>query len=265
MPYDLKELQEIVVSAGTEELLPRFTHVEHTHKADGSLLTEADLAVQTRIAEQLQQRWPQTGFLSEEMSADEQQAILSSDQPVWCLDPLDGTRNFAAGIPYFCISLALLQDGEVSIGVIYDPVRDELFAANSTQGALLNDKALSITPSGLELKQTTALIDFKRLDAALATRLATEIPYASQRSFGSVALDWCWLAAGRCHLYLHGRSNLWDYAAGEFIFRKAGGFACTLDGEPVFTRSLTPRSSVGAVDEQLFQAWTAWLGIAKAS
>ena len=85
MSYDLKELQEIVISAGTEELLPRFANVERAHKADGSILTEADLAVQTRIAEQLQQRWPQAGFLGEEMSADEQQAILSSDQPVWCL------------------------------------------------------------------------------------------------------------------------------------------------------------------------------------
>ena len=76
-------------------------------------------------------------------------------------------------------------------------------------------------------------IDFKRLDGPLATRLATEIPYASQRSFGSVALDWCWLAAGRCHIYLHGRSHLWDYAAGELILAEAGGYSCTLDGEPV--------------------------------
>ena len=113
MPYNLKELQEIIVPAGTEELLPRFARVERALKADGSILTEADLAVQVRVAGQLQERWPETGFLGEEMTADEQQAILSSDQPVWCLDPLDGTRNFAAGIPYFCISLALLQDGAV--------------------------------------------------------------------------------------------------------------------------------------------------------
>jgi myo-inositol-1(or 4)-monophosphatase len=263
VPYDLEELRGIIVSAGNEELLPRFARVEHAYKADSSVLTEADLAVQARVSGELQKRWPETAFLGEEMSADEQQAILSSGQPVWCLDPLDGTRNFAAGIPYYCISLALIQDGAVSLGLVHDPVRNELFSASRTQGAALNDETLSLTPSGLELKQTTALIDFKRLDAALATRLATEIPYASQRSFGSVALDWCWLAAGRCHVYLHGRSNLWDYAAGEFIFRKAGGFACTLNGEPVFSRSLTPRSSVGAVDEQLFRAWTDWLGVTK--
>lgn len=265
MHYDLKQLQEIIVAAGTEELLPRFARVERAHKADGSVLTEADLAVQERIAGQLQELWPETVFLGEEMAAEEQQALLSSTKPAWCLDPLDGTRNFASGIPYFCISLALLQEGAVSIGLVYDPVRAECFAASRGQGALLNKQPLAVAPTGLELKQTTALIDFKRLDGALATRLATQVPYASQRSFGSVALDWCWLAAGRCHLYLHGRSHLWDYAAGQLILGEAGGYSCTLDGEPVFTRSLTPRSSVAAVDEPLFRAWTDWLKVNRVS
>lgn len=261
MDDELEELQEIIVSAGKQELLPRFTRVERSHKADGSVLTEADLAVQERLATQLLECWPDTVFLGEEMSAGEQQALLASDKSVWCLDPLDGTRNFSSGIPYFCISLALLQEGAVATGLVYDPVRDECFAARRGQGALLNNEALAVKPAGLELHQTTALIDFKRLDATLATRLATGIPYASQRSFGSVALDWCWLAAGRCHLYLHGRSNIWDYAAGEMILREAGGYVCTLEGEPVFSRSLLPRSSVGAVDAPLFRAWTDWLGI----
>ena len=105
------------------------------------------------------------------------------------------------------------------------------------------------------------MVDLKRLPAGLIEALATAPPYRSQRSFGSVALDWCWLAAGRCHVYLHGRSNIWDYAAGNFIFDTAGGFSTTLQGEAVFTPALTPRSSVAAVDRSLFQAWTAWLDI----
>lgn len=260
MQVDLKQVQEIVIAAGREELLPRYARVARQHKADGSVLTEADLAVQARIGAQLQACWPETVFLGEEMTALEQQAILASDKPAWCLDPLDGTRNFASGIPFYSISLALLLAGDVEVGVVYDPVRDECFAASRGQGAWLNNAPLRAEPSGLELKQTTALIDFKRLDGALATRLATEIPYSSQRSFGSVALDWCWIAAGRCHLYLHGRSNLWDYAAGQLILTEAGGFSSTLDGEAVFVRSLTPRSSVAAVDAALFRAWRDWLG-----
>ncbi|MGD2112646.1 MAG: inositol monophosphatase [Gammaproteobacteria bacterium] len=261
MSGDLKALREIITSAGAAELLPRFARVERAHKADGSVLTEADLAVQARIAGQLQAGWPETVFLGEEMPADEQQALLESGKPAWCLDPLDGTRNFSSGIPYFCISLALLRGGAVALGLVYDPVRDECFAACRGEGAWLNEAPLSLEPCGLALKHTTALIDFKRLDGALATRLATEIPYASQRSFGSVALDWCWLAAGRCHLYLHGRAQLWDYAAGQLILGEAGGLSCTLHGEPVFTRALTPRSSVAAVDAPLFRAWRDWLGV----
>ena len=261
MTYSLTALKDIIIPAAQEELLPRFARVERQHKRDGSVLTEADLAVQSRIAAQLLQQWPETVFLGEEMTVAEQTELLASGQPVWCLDPLDGTSNFAAGIPYFSVSLALLQQGEVLLGIVYDPVRDECFTASREQGARLNDGPLQVTQTGLELGQTTALIDFKRLDKGLATRLVTQIPYASQRSFGSVALDWCWLAAGRCHIYLHGRSNIWDYAAGNFIFDAAGGYSTTLDGEAIFTHALTPRSSVAAVDQSLFEAWSEWLGI----
>ena len=261
MSYSLTILKDIIIHAAREELLPRFTRVERQHKRDGSVITEADLATQSRIAAELQGNWPNTVFLGEEMEAAEQASLLESKQPVWCLDPLDGTSNFAAGIPFFCVSLALLQGSKVLLGIIYDPVRDECFSADAMTGAQLNGEPLRVKESGLVLAQTTALIDFKRLDPPLATRLVSEIPYASQRSFGSVALDWCWLAAGRCHVYLHGRSKLWDYSAGNYIFHQAGGHSCSLDGNPVFTYALTPRSSVAAVDEALFAEWTAWLGI----
>jgi len=261
MTYSLAVLQDMIIAAAREELLPRFTRVERQHIRDGSVLTKADLAVQSRLAVQLQQQWPETVFLGEEMTTADQARLLASGQPVWCLDPLDGTSNFAAGIPFFSISLALLQQGEVLLGVVYDPVRDECFSASPVQGARLNGEPLRIKQTGLELEQTTALIDFKRLEKDLATRLVTAIPYASQRSFGSVALDWCWLAAGRCHIYLHGRSNIWDYAAGNMIFHAAGGYSCTLNGDAIFTHALTPRSSVAAVDQSLFSAWTEWLGI----
>jgi myo-inositol-1(or 4)-monophosphatase len=259
--YPLDILQDILLPAAREELLPRFAVVRREHKKDGSVVTEADLALQARVATQLQARWPDTQFLGEEMAVPEQEKVIASHQSVWCLDPLDGTSNFATGIPYFCVSLALLQDGAVQLGLVYDPVRDECFTADARDGARLNGSVLAVADTGLALAQATALVDFKRLDRSLATRLVTGIPYASQRSFGSVALDWCWLAAGRGHVYLHGRSCLWDYAAGQFIFARAGGRACTLQGEPVFTRSLTPRSSVAAVDCPLFEAWTAWLGV----
>ena len=87
----------------------------------------------------------------------------------------------------------------------------------------------------------------------------TNPPYQSHRSYGSVALDWCWLAAGRGQVYVHGKQNLWDYAAGSLIFSEAGGFACTLDGEPVFNASLQPRSAVLAINQHLFTLWRQYL------
>ncbi len=261
MTTQLERLQEMVRTAAQEELFPRFTHVGHDYKADGSLITEADLAIQKRLASQLAESWPEIGFLGEEMSEAEQTALLESGQPLWCLDPLDGTRNFAGGIPYFSVSLALLEEGGVSLGIVYDPIRDECFAAENGRGATLNGRPLSVPESGVSLAQCTSLIDLKRLPRALAARLATEAPYASQRSFGSVALDWCWLACGRCQVYLHGKQNIWDYAAGNLIFLEAGGFSSTLEGESVFVNALIPRTALGAGEAQMFRDWTHWLGV----
>jgi myo-inositol-1(or 4)-monophosphatase len=259
-PAGLELLREIVTCAAREELLPRFARVKRGRKADGSVVTEADLLVQQRIAAELPARWPDAVFLGEEMTAAEQESLLNTDKPLWCLDPLDGTGNFAAGIPFFSVSLALLDRGRVMAGIVYDPVRDECFSALRGRGAKLNDTPLSAVRTGLTLQQATGLIDFKRLPRELAVRLVSEIPYTSQRSFGSVALDWCWIAAGRCHVYLHGRQNIWDYAAGHLILQEAGGHSMTLSGEPVFLNALQPRSAVAALDADLFGEWCHWLG-----
>lgn len=258
---DINTLKGIVMSAAQEELLPRFTNVKRGIKADGTFLTEADLAVQSRIANELKTYWPEILFLGEEMPAVEQQTLLRSGEPIWILDPLDGTSNYASGIPFYSVSLALIEQGQLKIGLVYDPERDECFSAVKGEGAWFNDERLQSIDTGLDLKQSTGLIDFKRLSPELATRLATEIPYSSQRSFGSVALDWCWIAVGRSHVYLHGRQNLWDYAAGHLILAEAGGQSCTLNGEVVFNNSLEPRSAVAALDPKMFKAWTGWLGI----
>jgi myo-inositol-1(or 4)-monophosphatase len=109
------------------------------------------------------------------------------------------------------------------------------------------------------LRRSIAVVDFKRLPAALAAALVASPPYSSQRYFGSGALEWAWLAAGRFQVYLHGRQKLWDYAAGALILAEAGGLAESLDGGPIYTEALQPRSAVAACDAALFEAWKAWL------
>lgn len=259
MDLNVNSLVQLIVDVAREELLPRFTHVKRRYKEDGSILTEADLAVQQRISQSLLDWYPESVVLGEEMSAQEQIQCLQSGRPVWCLDPIDGTNNFASGVPYFSISLALMQQGIVEFAMVYDPMRDELFMAQGGQGATLNGVPLTLNDTALSLKQSIALIDFKRLPSALATRLVSDSPYSSQRSFGSVALDWCWLAAGRVQVYLHGSANLWDYIAGQAIFQEAGGYSATLDGEPIYTPTLVKRSLVAAVDQALFAEWARYL------
>jgi myo-inositol-1(or 4)-monophosphatase len=262
MSIDIAQLKSIIIQAAEQELLPRFSVSKRREKEDGSVITEADLAMQSRLRAELARCWPEYLMLGEEMDEDTQRRLLRSNAPgLWCVDPLDGTSNFAAGLPFFAVSVALLQKGQPVLGVVYDPVRRECFWAERGCGARRNDARLFARNAHLTLAQTVALIDFKRLDAALAQRLAEQPPYSSQRSFGSVALDWCWIAAGRGHVYLHGKQRIWDYAAGSLILAEAGGHAVGLDGEAVYLADIAPRSAVVALDERLFQEWCAWLGI----
>lgn len=259
---DLKALCAIVVGGAREELLPRFRNIARDIKHDGSIVTEADTALQHRLQHDLAERWPHYALLGEEMPLEQQQALRKEHGAgLWCLDPLDGTTNFASGIPFFAVSLALLQDGVPVLGVVYDPLRDECFTARQGQGAWLNDEPLTIEPRHTPLSRSVAVVDFKRLTAPLAARLAQQPPYLSQRNFGCVVLEWCWLAAARFDVYLHGGQKQWDYAAGSLILAEAGGHALTLQGEAVACASGQPRSVVAARDEQVFEEWQAWLKI----
>ena len=259
---DQNRLIDIVRAIASEHIMPHFGQVTRQYKADSSIVTAVDIATQSAIVEQLQKNWPAYDFLAEEMTPQQQQQQLAThEQGLWIVDPLDGTSNFAAGIPYFAISIALYTQGKISLGLVYDPNRDEAFFASRSSAAMLNGEPLKPAASPQALSQTIGVVDFKRLPGELAARIATQQPFSSQRSFGSVALDWCWLAASRFHLYLHGRSNIWDYAAGELIFRQAGGHNCTLQGESIFTPQLTPRSAVGAMDKHHFDQWCNFLGV----
>jgi len=256
---DLKKLEGIIRQVANEEILPRFNRISYVVKNDGSLLTEADLSADKRIRESLAESYPEIAFLSEEMDAGKQESLLKSSKQLWCLDPLDGTSNFAAGIPLFATSLALFVDGEVRIGITYDPVRDEMFSAVKGQGAYLNGELLKCISSGFELNKSIGIVDFKRLKPELAQRLLKLAPYKSQRNLGSCVLEWAWMAANRGHLYLHGGMKLWDLAAGTLILEEAGGYACTLDDEPVFKHSMQPRSVIISPDKALYEAWKTYL------
>lgn len=266
MSIDRQQLEQIaglVRRAAADELMSRFESVRAATKADGSVITAADLAMQTRLEHELARGWPAFKLLGEEMD-DEQQAQLLADpgEGLWCLDPLDGTSNYAAGIPFFGVSLALLGDAGVRAAVVYDPVRDECFSALSDEGAWLNGQPLKASASPAVIAEAMAMVDLKRLPDSLIRRLARRAPYRSQRSFGSVALDWCWVASGRCQVYLHGGQKLWDYAAGQLILRESGAVGGLLDdyrGDWQHCFTLTPRIAVAATHEALLNQWRDWI------
>jgi len=250
----LNKLEEIIKHHAAEQIMPRYNKVAYSFKPDGSLVTAADSEMQKAMIVSLQQYWPDYVVLGEEMTETEQQAQLDSDaKGLWILDPLDGTSNFASGIPVFSVSIALVVKNEVVLGLIYDPNRNETFSAIKDEGAWLNGKQLISQTEREFLNQCTAQIDFKRLTPDMRVCLSREHPYPSQRNFGSGALDWCWLAAGRCQINIHGGQKLWDYVAGQLILSEAGGCAKTFGGDNVFKKTLDTRSVMAAVNLSLFK------------
>ena len=256
---DIEVLKKIIRETAKEEILPRFNRIGYEVKDDGSIVTEADLAADKRIRDSLASAYPNVAFLSEEMEPEKQEELIKTSTLLWCLDPLDGTSNFAAGFPVFATSLALIVNGEVQIGITYDVVRDEMFSAIKGQGAWLNDKSLECISNNFSLSESVAVIDFKRLKLGLVMRLIKGSPYKSQRNIGASVLEWAWMAASRGQVYLHGGMKLWDLAAGSLILSEAGGYSCTLDGEDVFKPTMTPRSVIISPDKELFKQWKTYL------
>ncbi len=229
-----------------------------TRKPDGSLLTATDQAIQQHIAQLLHTLTPEIPLLGEEMSLQQQQAAIQNNSRCWVLDPLDGTSNFATGIPFYALSLALIEAGESQLAIVYDPNRNECFSAQRQRGAWCNETPLH-TPPPPPLARCIGLIDGKRLSPQLAHALHTSPPCHSIRNFGAVALEWCWLAAGRGAIYLHGGQQLWDYAAAQLILREAGGAACDLHGTPPEPLYLGTRGMIAAATPALLDQWQQWI------
>ncbi|KXW55864.1 inositol monophosphatase family protein [Ferrovum sp. PN-J185] len=252
-------LINLIKSVAKQEVVPRYHQALQHRKLDGSICTEADLCTQSVLSTTLLSL-KHCPILGEEMSTEEQLAIWQShDDYLWCIDPIDGTSNFANGIDYFAISVALLYQGIPVLGVVYNPITDEAYSAEQGGGAWCNDTPLTQKPRSKALHEAIASVDFKRLPKDLAQHLSIQPPYASQRNFGACALEWCHVAAGKFDVYLHGGQKLWDYAAGSLILKEAGGVFLTLNQEP-FWHQHQPwqRSVIAAHDAHLFDQWLNW-------
>ncbi|MEW5890168.1 MAG: inositol monophosphatase family protein [Pseudomonadota bacterium] len=254
-----RALEAAVRETAQAVIMPRHLMAVRERKADGSLLTEADVAAQAALSARLRELADRP-VLGEEMAAEEQARLWREGADgLWCIDPIDGTTNFINGIPFFGVSVAYMTGGEPEIGVVYNPVTDESFCAARGVGAWLNGLELPLRRAAATLEEAVAGVDFKRITHRLGDELAVRPPYHSQRNFGSSALEWCFVAAGRLDVYLHGGQRLWDYAAGKLILAEAGGEFSTLDGAPLTGGPAIKRSVLAAANPSLYTAWRDWV------
>jgi 3'(2'), 5'-bisphosphate nucleotidase/myo-inositol-1(or 4)-monophosphatase len=255
----VRALDSVVREIAREVTMPRYLKSVRSSKADGSTLTEADELTQNALAERLPEV-RNAPVLGEEMSAAQQAEVWEAgSEGLWVIDPVDGTTNFANGIPIFGLSVAYLVDGVTQFGVVYNPIADESFYAQRGAGAWLNGIRLPQRRSAARLAESVAGADLKRLPAELASNLAIRPPCYSLRNFGSSALEWCYVAAGRLDVYLHGGQALWDFAAGRLLIEESGGIATDLSGKPVKPDPLTKHAVAVAATPALHAEWLAWL------
>lgn len=255
----LSQVLAIVKHIAHTEVMPRYLNVAHSRKGDGSLFTEADLACQNALVAELSKLAPYP-VLGEEMTDAEQKRLWEAGhEGLWCIDPIDGTSNFVNGIPYFAVSVALMKAGRSILGVIYDPIADEIFYAERGHGAFLNGVPLPVMTRSTDLRHSIAGVELKRISNNITAQIALHPPYSSQRNFGASTLDWCYVAAGRLDVYLHGGQKLWDYAAGCVILEEAGGHCCTLTHRDFWADEPWQRAVIAALGDNLFQEWCAWI------
>ena len=249
----------VVKKVAHEEIMPRYLQVAREFKPDGSFFTEADLIAQEVLLRELQKIYPCAQLGEEMLEQVQREQWAAGDVGLWSVDPIDGTSNFLNGLPYFAISVALMQQGKSILGVVYNPITNEMFYAKKGCGAYLNGNLLPINQHVPILSRAIAHIDLKRLDRKLVEKIAANPPYSSQRSYGASALEWCYTAAGYFDLYLHGGQKPWDYAAGCLILEEAGGHMCGLDQDDYWAGLPWQRSVIASLDQALFIQWRDWV------
>ncbi len=211
-------LAEAVVREGGRMIRAAFGHTEFTFKGRQDYLTETDGAVERVVREMILAQFPDHSVLGEEEGGNAEAADL------WIIDPIDGTANFARGIPHCCISLAYLHEGRPQVAAIYDPIHDELFFAERGQGARCNAKPMSVS--------NVASLDEASVEIGWSLRAPDQyVPIVQAaiaagcvvRRTGSGALGLAYTAVGRVDAYISAHMNSWDCAAGLLLVEEAGG------------------------------------------
>jgi len=246
-------MSEIAREAGA--LLMDFyrQRVKIEYKGDADLVTAADRASEKLILERIRARWPEHDVVGEEGAKIETGADYK-----WFVDPLDGTTNFAHGFPVFCVSLGLTWQGKRHAGVLYDPTRDELFAAGLGEGAFLNGAKIEVskTPRLAESLVATGFPSHKRhKNPNIHFYHVVTLRSHGVRRAGSAALDLACVACGRFDGFWEFNLNAWDTCAGILIVEEAGGKVSGMKGEPVEVTDRNVVASNGLIQGELLRTF----------
>ena len=226
----VREVIEEAVKIAGEILLSKFNQEKKIkNKGPKDIVTDVDVEVERIIFEHLRSNFPEMGMIGEESFKGEMPSGF-----VWVVDPIDGTRNYAAGIPIFSIVVALSYDGEVVAGANFDPKKNELFIAEKGKGAFLNGRSINISEK-TEIEKSIIGMDLSYNDNGgkfgfeIIQKLWPDIQ--TVRIIGSSALGISYVAAGRTDLYFNYYLKPWDIAAGILLVEESGGVATDRKGQ----------------------------------
>ncbi len=249
-PTYLATAVEIALRAGTIQQQGQADGFAVTKKGAIDLVTEIDLACERMCREVIASHFPDHAVVGEELGADE-----SSASHRWIFDPIDGTTNYAHGLPIYCSSLALEIDGVAEVAAIFDPSREELFTAERGLGAFRNGQPLRVSDTG-DVGDALLVTGFPYDIRARGPELLGMFSAFLERSravrrLGSAALDLCYVAAGRFDAFWEQHLKHWDVAAGVLIVQEAGGTVTSMDGSAVDMTAPNLVASNGRIHDEM--------------
>ena len=237
---NLEAVSKIIITIAKDEILSRYKHLqknEISEKGMGEIVTAADIQSEIRLAKELTSLIPESKVIGEE-EYDQNKSIIErfdGDEPVWVLDPLDGTRNFSQGKPCFCTIVAYCMKNTTYLGWIYDPIKNNMFFAAKGCGAWCNDKKIetAITP---KLSEMVGSIGKHRREhlSTYYSKMNTELPKRLTR-YRCLGMEYVDLARGKLHFAEYNLLKPWDHAAGVLIMEEAGGYGAFVSPKKLYT------------------------------
>ena len=211
-------------------------NLQVSKKGPKDFVTKTDKRVDRILIEELSKTKKNYSFLTEETG----KIINNNKDFFWIIDPIDGTTNFLHGIPHFAICIALKSQKEIISGLVFDPIKDEMFYAEKNKGAYLNNQRLRVSNKNL-------------IDECLFSSNHEGVKFSNlnMRYSGCAALDLAYVASGRFDGYFHNKINIWDVAAGALLVKEAGGIVNDLD--KFNTNNIDIRASSGAINDKMLE------------